>query len=91
MNDINWSKATKDDLLAISKACDRVGEKYPDIDRMTLNMDLVAVHVGDCPMDFGKLLKADDFNFFHDVFGIMNHIDRNTGKLRDCFLPRCSA
>lgn len=53
-------------------------------------MDLIAVHANGCPLDFRKLAKFDDFNVMHDVVGINNHIDRKTGKLRDCFRPRCA-
>lgn len=41
-------------------------------------------------VDLGRLLDFDDFNFAHDVFGIQQHIDRGTGELAHCFLPRCS-
>lgn len=34
------------------------------------------------------LAKADDFNFAHDVFGIMRHYDERTGKLTGGFSPR---
>ena len=34
------------------------------------------------------MLAADDFNFGHDVFGIYRHLDRTTGKLMNCFVPR---
>lgn len=27
----------------------------------------------------------------HDIAGIMRHIDRNTGKLTRCFMPRCAS
>jgi hypothetical protein len=40
------------------------------------------------PLKLNALLFADDFNFVHDVWGIMRHIDYSTGKMKDCFLPR---
>ncbi len=43
------------------------------------------------PLRLADLLAADDFNFAHDVFGIMRHIDRRTGRLDNHFVPRfCS-
>lgn len=57
-------------------------------DRLSLEMDLTATHLNGCPLDLGALLGADEFNFAHDVCGIQRHIDRNTGKLTRCFLPR---
>lgn len=59
-------------------------------DRQTLIMDMTAAHSNGCPIDFERLLSADDFNFAHDVAGIANHIDRETGKLAGHFLPRFS-
>jgi hypothetical protein len=55
---------------------------------LEFEMDLVACHANGCPLDFPRLLNADDFNFAHDVFGIERHLNRCTGKLGNCFLPR---
>lgn len=62
--------------------------KYP---RQDMAMDLTACHANGCPMDFAKLLAADDFNFAHDLFGIRRHLNRETGELEHCFLPRAHA
>ncbi len=62
-----------------------------EIRAMTMNMDITACHANGCELDLLALLQADDFNFSHDVFGIYRHIDRKTGKLGDCFVPRFSA
>lgn len=59
------------------------------LDRMSLSMDIRACHLK-TPLRLNDLLTADEFNFKHDVFGIMNHIDRNTGELRDSFSPTFS-
>lgn len=53
-------------------------------------MDLAATHANGCKLDLDKLLAFDNFNFAHDVFGIREHLDRKTGKLKDFFLPRCA-
>lgn len=60
------------------------------IDRAVLDisMDLTATHANGCPMDFDRLLAADDFNLMHDVGGIARHLYRETGKLVGGFLPR---
>lgn len=54
-------------------------------------MDLTAVHANGNPMRLADLLAADDFNFAHDIVGISRFLDRNTGRLTDCFSPRFSA
>ena len=54
-----------------------------------LKMDLEAAHCNGMPLDFDQLLEFPLADFAHDVVGIHNHIDRDTGKLLDCFVPRC--
>lgn len=53
-------------------------------------MDLIACHNHGCKLDFQKLLNAPDFDFFHDMYGIAKHLDRNNGQLQDFFIPRCA-
>lgn len=62
-----------------------------DYDLITANMDISATHCNGCRLRLKELLSADDFNFSHDVFGIRRHINRETGKLENHFLPRFSA
>ena len=50
-------------------------------------MDISAAHKSQ-PLDIDRWLAADDFNFMHDLIGIHNHINRETGKLENSFLPR---
>ncbi len=63
-----------------------------DIEYATMDaeLDLEACHCNGTPLNFEKLLTFKDGDFGHDVFGIRRHIDRETGKLGDCFSPRCS-
>lgn len=91
---INW-KTTKGDRALITSIIQRAVEMAhlngnPIEDVPSLEMDITACHSNGCPLDLKRLLKADDFNFAHDVWGIMRHIDRKTGKLLNCFDPRCS-
>ena len=59
-------------------------------DKLDCSMDIRACHCNGCPLDLRKLLGAPDSDFGHDVFGIRRYIDRSTGRLTDCFLPRCA-
>ena len=68
---------------AVTMAKD-AGVSYQHIDAM---MDLEHAHK-QFPIDLAALLAADAGNFGHDVFGIRRHMDRSTGKLGGCFLPR---
>jgi hypothetical protein len=51
-------------------------------------MDITAVAANGCPLRLRDLLRADDFNFTHDVFGIRRHLNRETGHLENHFVPR---
>lgn len=62
----------------------------PVSDRTTMTMDLVACHVNGNPLRLEALLKANDLDFAHDVYGIRDFIDRRTGKLTRHFSPRYS-
>jgi len=64
------------------------GFHYP---RMDCEMDLMACHASGNPLRLADLLRADDGNFAHDIFGIREHLDRETGKLGRCFVPRFTA
>jgi hypothetical protein len=82
--------ATRDEHDAIAKIVRRAREMGIAYELLDMNMDLEAVHSNGCPLDFTKWLAFPDFDFSHDVVGIYNHIDRTTGQLGDCFLPRCA-
>jgi hypothetical protein len=53
-------------------------------------MDITAVHANGCPLDLSKLDAFDSFNLLHDIAGIRQHLNRQTGKLENCFVPRCA-
>jgi hypothetical protein len=84
----------KDEIRTISKIAQRAvvlaeqhGVEYKQIDAM---IDLEAAH-GEHALRLSDLLAADDGNFCHDVFGIRRHLNRETKKMGDCFLPRFTA
>ena len=55
---------------------------------LELVMDISAAHES-CPMDLRKLVEFDEEHFMHDVFGIRRHLNRESGKLENYFVPRC--
>ena len=89
---INWSKVSKYEFEIIHKIVLR-GEgmamrrnmQIPD--RTATTMDLAAAHIA-CSLQLSELLNALDIDFAHDFFGIKKHLDRRTGVLTGCFLPR---
>lgn len=82
--------ATAEDREKIQRIAKRAAALWSDYDVMTAEMDVTACHLNGCPLDLDRLLGADVFNFGHDMFGINSHLDRRTGKLTDCFVPRCA-
>lgn len=51
-------------------------------------MDLSATHANGCALKLRDMLNGRREDLMHDAFGIGAHIDRSTGKLGGCFLPR---
>ena len=87
---IDWSKikTTRVDLELISQIVTRAGkESRADLHGGDFAMDLELAHAG-CPLDLDKLLDAGSGDFWHDVGGIANYLNRNTGELMDCFVPQ---
>jgi hypothetical protein len=58
-----------------------IGER---IDRM-IDLEKAWENTG---LDLDGLLAATDADFAHDLFGIIRHMNRHTGKLGHCFVPR---
>lgn len=56
-------------------------------DAADLTLDLLAVHYH-TPLRLEGMATAREFDFAHDVIEIQRHLDRVTGRLRQCFLPR---
>lgn len=83
----NFNKEERPRLEAIA---DRMVELDDDFPFNTVLLDLLAVHCNGMPLDIEKLYRFDDFNLAHDVYGINRHLDRSTGQLGGCFVPRCA-
>lgn len=80
--------ATYEETLAIIAIVTRAAELgLPWIDSQTA-MDLDACHSNGCPMDFDALLRAPEMDFTHDLAGIAKYLNRETGRLENCFWPR---
>lgn len=79
------------DIETLCAIADRAEKLYRRLglrdDRTSILMDL---HHADkqIAIDFPQMLAADDANFGHDMLGIRQHMDRKTGQLTGCFVPR---
>lgn len=80
---------TREDVLKEFKVVDRADKLgIMQGDRMTLSIDLDNADKA-FSMNWDLLLEADDFEFTHDIIGIQNNINRETGEFENCFVPRC--
>lgn len=90
---VEFAKLTNEEEKAVERIVERAGameEKYGhQLDRLSLEMDLEATHAK-CPLELKRLAEFPDFDFAHDVYGIMRHLNRRTGELEDFFVPRCA-
>lgn len=83
-----YSKAERKAAKHIARRAVRMFQRF-DVPyrRRDIEMDLSAVHAK-TPLRLAELAAADDFNFAHDLGGIRANINRNTGELENCFMPR---
>lgn len=91
MSQISFKTSKEDhDLIKciVKRAVDLWWDHGHRLDVMKLTMDITACHANGCPLKLADLYVAKDADFTHDIGGIMRHIDRSTGHLGDCFLPR---
>ena len=83
---------TREEVILISKIIRRAHEmNHRDgstFDNLTAHMDISACIAQGVPLKLQEWLDAPDFDFAHDFYGIMRHINRRTGELEDCFVPR---
>lgn len=88
---VQFADLTVEERKTVLAIVDRAVRLYAahdvEIDALSLDMDLCATHYT-CPLRLADLLAADEFNFVHDISGIMRHLNRQTGELGGCFLPR---
>lgn len=85
---IKWD-ATNEEVITINKIYDRARKKLK-INKTDFMMDIEATHCNGCPLNLNKLLDFPAFDFWHDIHGIAVNINKSTGELKNCFLPRCS-
>lgn len=90
VSDLDLSLTMKE-MSRVYEIAQRAHAKYGNlVDRRVSDwaLDITVVHCNDTPLDLDRLLSSDDFNFGHDVLGIMKNLDRDNGKLMNFFLPR---
>jgi len=91
MSEVNYDNIDQSEMRVISRITNRAIEFNPKLDRMTINMDLTAVHCNCGGLRLDDMFKTDKFNLMHDVYGIAENLNRQTIELENCFSPRFSA
>lgn len=86
---MEWT-ATTEERATIMEIAQRAKRDF-SANLMTVSMDVEATHCNGNKLKLEEFLGADSFNFAHDIYGINNNLNRKTGKLKNCFLPRYSA
>lgn len=88
---VQFAKLTPKEHAALVKIVDRAVDMFrrhdTPRDRIDIVMDLEVTHAT-CPLRLEELVEAGDFDFAHDIYGITRHLNRETGELENCFLPR---
>lgn len=80
--------APKEEMDLIIKIVARIMNKWgPNVVPKLLAMELTACHLNGTRLNLQALSDTDDQRLQADVFGIRRHIDRDTGKLKDGYLP----
>jgi hypothetical protein len=87
-------QATEAERAILRKISDRAAElsiefeiPYPTLE---LEMDLLAAREDIVTLDLRRLLDSPIADFSHDIFGIRRFINRTTGEVEGCFVPRCA-
>ena len=82
---------TAGEMAVIREIAKRACELFPQTaDLEQIEMDVTVTHANGNPLDLETMLDSQDNDFMHDIAGIYLHLNRDTGKLMDCFDPRFS-
>ena len=91
---IDWNKmnTTKEEMISMSNIVKMANKEYSlragePLDIMARVMDMEACH-NTCPLNLEGLETAELSDLLHDVLGIASHLNRETGELEGCFVPR---
>ena len=88
---IEWNKLEKQEIAIIQRIAKRADRMLREVGNnrgvCNISMDISAGHLN-IPLKLEELEKAEDFDFMHDVCGIIRHLNRDSGEIENCFLPR---
>jgi hypothetical protein len=84
-------KIPTDLLVRVAERAESLYEDFGILEnRTTIVMDLMNADTSLAPegLNFENLATCDHETFGHDMLGIRQHMNRETGQLEGCFLPR---
>ena len=87
---VNWNDTSKEEIMILREISLRAVRLFPNANLLNVEMDVNAAHLS-CPLKLKEMLASDDADFMHDIGGISRHINRETGELENCFVPRFAA
>ena len=76
-----------DDLDVIVKIAERAGNELKGAERLEVALSVSWTHTG-WTLNLPDLLAAKPFDFAHDVYGMLAHLDPDTKELTGAFMPR---
>jgi len=87
---IDWQNLTELEnqlIISIGRRAKKLGVTR---DAVSLQMDISAAHL--CkPLKLLELYQSKDVDFLYDIKGIQKNIDLPTGKMKNRFVPKCTA
>lgn len=86
-----FARTSLEETALIERIAERIiadPDLSPYANKISAMIEIILVHCNGTPLDLQALLAADPDSFWHDVTGIARNLDRNTGKLANCFKPR---
>ena len=91
---IDFANPTDDEQLfvgtIVAKYADLLDKNSIPYEKFGLEMDILRTHKL-LNLRLKEMANCDDGNFGHDVLGIYRHLNRQTGEMEDCFVPRFSS
>ena len=91
MAKIDWDAVSEEDRELAKKIAKRASNEIDSGPHWQMDIEAAHLNLGaeeGRGLDLETLLKADGFNFAHDVCRIASHLNRETGEVEGCFLPR---
>ena len=84
-----WGSLSKPEARLIHKIAGRACEDDKRLSWLSLVMDLEVCHAKHHPLRLQEMLETKDkFSFFHDIYMIVNSINRRTFGWDDIGVPR---